>query len=362
MSHGTTRATNDHQRNAPASLSIVVPVFNEQDNLVPLHEQIGAVLDQLGRDAEIVFVDDGSSDGSLAVLRRLQQSDPRVKIVVLRRNFGQTAAMAAGFHYARADLIIVMDADLQNDPADIPALLAKHDEGYDVVSGWRKQRKDPWLSRRLPSQIANCLISCVTGVHLHDYGCTLKLYTRDTIDDLQLYGEMHRFIPALASWRGSTIAEVPVNHHRRLHGKSKYGISRTVRVILDLLTVKFLLQYSTKPLHIFGLWGLLVGFAGFVIAAYLTVLKLGFHQDIGHRPALLLAVLLMVGGLQLITMGLLAELQVRTLHEARRVPVYVVKESLGIGLDTDAQQADTGPAQPAASRRPDADPERSDAV
>ena len=319
----------------PESVSIVLPVYNEEDNLVLLHDEVTAVLDQLARAAEIIFVDDGSADKSVEILRQLQQSDPRVKVIVLRRNFGQTAAMTAGFRAARGDIIIVMDADLQNDPADIPRLLEKHAEGYDVISGWRKDRKDRWLSRRVPSQLANALISRVTGVHLHDYGCALKLYSREIIDELRLYGEMHRFIPALASWVGANIAEIIVNHRPRRFGKSKYGISRTVRVILDLLTVKMLLHYSTKPLHIFGRWGLLTGFAGFVLAAYLSVKRIFFAAPLADRPALMLAFLLMLGGLQLITMGLLAELQVRVLHETRDTRGYVIREVLGEGLRAD---------------------------
>jgi glycosyltransferase involved in cell wall biosynthesis len=319
-------------------------VFNERDSLIPLHEEISAVLDELGRDAEIILVDDGSTDGSVEVLQRLPQSDPRVKVIVLRRNFGQTAALAAGFNEARGGLVIIMDADLQNDPADISLLLEKHAEGYDVVSGWRKDRKDRWLTRRVPSRVANYIISLVTGVRLHDYGCALKLYTREILDELSLYGEMHRFIPALASWVGANITEIVVSHRPRRFGKSKYNIARTVRVILDLLTVKFLLHYSTKPLHIFGRWGLLAGFAGFALAAYLSVTKIFFGAQLAERPALMLAVLLMVGGLQLITMGLLAELQVRVLHEARGTPGYVVRRVLGKGLgdeDADLERSDT---------------------
>lgn len=361
--------SNSHEQSAesvpakarPASLSVVVPVFNEEESLAPLHEQISATLAEIDCDAEIVFVDDGSSDRSREILSRLQRTDPRVKVVVLRRNFGQTAAMAAGFSFAGGDVIVVMDADLQNDPADIHTLLAKHAEGYDVVSGWRKDRKDPWLSRRLPSRIANALISWVTGVHLHDYGCTLKLYAREIIENLQLYGELHRFIPALASWSGAKMAEVPVNHRPRLFGKSNYGIARTVRVILDLVTVKFLLQYSTKPLHVFGLWGLLSGLAGVILAAYLSVQKVFFDAHLAERPALMLAVLLMLGGLQLITMGLLAELQVRVMHEARGTPGYVVKEVLGEGLDTEEDHDDTSTSDPVAPSGRDAPRERRDA-
>ncbi len=359
MSDRTETTSSDVAGDGEETLSIVVPVYNEEENVGPMYEEIVAALDDLGRDAEILFVDDGSADGTLEILKGLQQSDPRVKVIVLRRNFGQTAAMAAGFSQVQGDIIIAMDGDLQNDPADIGILLAKHAEGYDLVSGWRKDRKDKWLTRRVPSQIANRLISSVTGTHLHDYGCALKLYTRDTIDSLRIYGELHRFIPALASWRGSRVAEVVVNHRARQFGVSKYGLSRTMRVILDLLTVRFLLQYSSKPLHIFGRWGLLSGSAGFAIAVYLTVLKLGYQQDIGERPLLLLGVLLMVGGLQLITMGLLAELQVHALHEARGTPSYVVRDTLGEGLGADdANRGDDRTDVTTAKARP----ERSDAA
>lgn len=312
-----------------AAVSVVVPVYNERDNLPSLHQELVASLEGLRREWEIVLVDDGSTDGSQQALVELHASDARTKVVLLRRNFGQTAAIAAGFDHAAGDLLVTIDADLQNDPADIPRLVEKFDQGYDVVSGWRQRRKDNWLTRRLPSAVANWLISRVTGVALHDYGCTLKAYGRQVVDSINLYGELHRFIPALASWAGASITELPVNHRPRRAGKSKYGLSRTVRVLLDLLVVKFLLSYSTKPIQVFGLWGGLFGLVGFALAVYLSYLKLILRRDIGDRPLLLLAVLLMITGAQLVTMGLLAELQARTYHEAQSKPVYVVRRVLG---------------------------------
>ncbi|MFQ6096170.1 MAG: glycosyltransferase family 2 protein [Armatimonadota bacterium] len=307
-------------------LSVAIPVYNEEGNLRALHAELRGTLASLPYASEIVFVDDGSTDATGDILRELCDEDPDVTVIRFRRNFGQTAAIAAGFEHARGDVVVAMDADLQNDPADIPRLVEMIEKGYDVVSGWRRDRKDPWLSRRLPSKIANWTISRVTNVRLHDYGCTLKAYTRDVVRNLRLYGEMHRFIPALASWSGARIGEIVVNHRRRRFGRSKYGMGRTLRVLLDLATVKFLLTYSTRPLHIFGLWGVLAGAAGFLIAAYLSVEKFVKHVDIGSRPLLLLAILLMFGGLQLVTMGLLAELQARTYHEAQGKPIYAVRE------------------------------------
>jgi len=306
----------------------VIPVYNEEENLRELHSRLREVLDGLGRDYEVIAIDDGSTDRSFEVLKELKAQDERLKVIRFRRNFGQTAAFAAGFDHAQGDVVITMDADLQNDPADIPRLLEKLEEGYDVVSGWRKERKDPFLSRRLPSMVANWLISRVTGVHLHDYGCSLKAYRKEVVKNVRLYGELHRFIPALASWMGVRVAEIPVTHHPRRFGKSKYGISRTIKVILDLLTVHFLLSYSTRPTHIFGLMGLGAFFLGFAIAAYLTFVKLAFKQDIGGRPLLMLGILLIMVGIQLVTMGLLGELVVRTYYEAQGKPIYMIREKL----------------------------------
>jgi len=306
-------------------ISIVVPVYNEDESLGILHERLAEALDPLELEAEIILVNDGSSDGTEDVLDALAAKDERVVAVHLRRNFGQSPAMAAGFDQATGDAVIAMDADLQNDPADIPMLLAKLDEGYDVVSGWRQDRKDKWLTRRLPSNVANWLISTITGVHLHDYGCSLKAYRREVLADVKLYGDMHRFIPALAHWAGGKITEVPVNHHARQYGVSKYGLGRVFRVILDLITVKFLLSYSTKPIQVFGPWGLGSGFLGCLICLYLAVVKFGFGQNIGSRPLLLVAVLLIFMGGQFITLGLLAELQARTYYESVGRPVYALR-------------------------------------
>jgi len=309
-------------------LSIIIPVYNEEGNVRPLYSSLRPALDGIGRLFEIVFVDDGSEDGTYSILRALNASDPRCKVIRFRRNFGQTAALAAGFAYARGDIIVTLDGDLQNDPNDIPRLLEKIEEGYDVVSGWRVHRKDRFLTRRLPSICANWLISKITGVKLHDYGCTLKAYRREVAQNIGLYGEMHRFIPAMASWMGVSVAEVEVEHHPRRHGASKYGLSRTLRVFLDLITVKFLLSYSTKPLQMFGTVGFLSSLAGFVLAAYLSVDKLVFHHRLSDRPLLFLAILLMLVGVQFITMGLLGEMMVRIYHEGQKKPTYVVKELL----------------------------------
>ena len=310
-------------------LSIVIPLFNEQESIGLLYARLKEVLDELGRSYEIIIVDDGSTDRSFALLKELHEQDEHLKVIRFRRNFGQTAAFAAGFEHSQGDIVVTMDADLQNDPADIPLLLQKIEEGYDVVSGWRVERQDPFLTRRLPSMIANWLISRVTGVHLHDYGCSLKAYRREVVEGVRLYGELHRFIPALASWMGVSVAEIPVHHHARRYGRSKYGLSRTGRVLLDLLTVRFLLSYSTRPIHIFGGLGL-AGFAlGTVLGIYLSFIKFALGQDIGGRPLLLLAILLMVLGVQLISMGLLGELVVRTYYEALGKPIYVLREVLG---------------------------------
>ncbi len=311
-------------------ISIVLPILNEEENLEELHSKLSETLIELGREYEIITVDDGSTDGSFEVLKRLHQKDPRLKVIRFRRNFGQTAAMSAGFHHARGDIIITMDSDLQNDPEDIPRLLDKLDEGYDLVSGWRADRKDKFLSRRLPSILANKLIAWMTGVKLHDFGCSLKAYRKEITDDINLYGEMHRFIPALAKWVGAEITEMKVKHHPRIHGKSKYGISRTTRVILDLMTVKFLLTFSTRPIQIFGRLGLGSGVSGFLICLYLSIKKLFFHISLTERmPMLLLGILLILVGIQLISMGLLGEIMVRTYHESQRKPIYTIREIIG---------------------------------
>jgi glycosyltransferase involved in cell wall biosynthesis len=318
----------------PVELSIVLPVYNEAESLPLLHAALTETLSEHGRPYELLFIDDGSRDASFEVLERLQAEDPRLRVVRLRRNFGQTAAMSAGIRFARGRLIIPMDADLQNDPRDIPRLMAKIDEGYDVVSGWRVNRQDTFLTRRLPSMLANWLIGRVTGVRLHDYGCSLKAYRAEIVKNVPLYGEMHRFIPALASWYGSRISEIPVAHHPRRHGKTKYGLGRTLRVVLDLITVKFLLSFSTQPLHIFGFWGAVSLLAGTFICAYLTVMRLFFNQELSRRPLLLLGVLLIFTGIQFISMGLLAEMVARTYHESQDKPIYVVRDTLGFGAES----------------------------
>jgi glycosyltransferase involved in cell wall biosynthesis len=314
---------------AAVSLSIIIPVYNEDGNVEPLYSLLKSVLQQIGRPHEIIFIDDGSRDATYEVLRRLNASDPHCRIIRFRRNFGQTAALAAGFAHARGEFIITLDGDLQNDPRDIPMLLAKIEEGYDVVSGWRVRRKDKLLTRRLPSVCANWLISRITGVNLHDYGCTLKAYRREVAQNIGLYGEMHRFIPAVASWMGVSVAEVKVNHHPRQRGTSKYGLSRTLRVMLDLITVKFLLSYATKPLQIFGTMGFVSSTIGFILAAYLSIDKLVFGHGLAARPLLLMAILLILVGIQFISIGLLGEMMVRIYHEGQKKPIYVVKETLG---------------------------------
>jgi glycosyltransferase involved in cell wall biosynthesis len=308
-------------------LSVVIPIKNEAAGLEELHREITATLEPWGRSYEVIVIDDGSTDGSFEILARIQARDPRWRIIRFRRNFGQTAAFSAGFAHARGRLIATSDGDLQNDPQDIPAMVRKLEgESLDIVCGWRRDRKDAFVSRLVPSMIANRLISWATGVRLHDYGCSLKIFRAEVVKPLKLYGEMHRFIPAIASEQGVAIAEMVVNHRARRHGTSKYGISRTVRVILDLLTVKFLLSYSTRPVQIFGLIGLGMGIPGGIILAYLAFVKMFEGQAIGNRPLLLLGILLVFTGVQLLTLGLLAELQARTYHESQDKPTYVIRE------------------------------------
>jgi glycosyltransferase involved in cell wall biosynthesis len=309
-------------------LSVVIPIRNEEAALVELHRELTQTLDGWGQPYEVIVIDDGSTDRSFEILEALHSSDRRVRVIRFRRNFGQTAAFAAGFAHAHGRVIVTSDGDLQNDPRDIPAMLTMLDAGYDIVCGWRKKRKDAFLSRLVPSMLANRLISWATGVRLHDYGCSLKAFRAEIVKPLKLYGEMHRFIPAIASEQGVAIAEVEVNHRPRRHGASKYGISRTVRVVLDLLTVKFLLSYSTRPLQLFGLVGLALGSIGGAIAVYMSYVKLVEQQAIGNRPLLLLGILLIFSGLQLITLGLLAELQSRTYHESQNKPTYAIREIL----------------------------------
>jgi glycosyltransferase involved in cell wall biosynthesis len=310
-------------------LSLVIPIYNEAPNLEPLYRELTDALGAWGRPYEVILVDDGSSDESFDILTRLQAGDPRLRVIQFRRNFGQTAAFAAGFAVASGRLIATSDGDLQNDPRDLPQMVALVDQGYDIVCGWRKVRKDPWLSRRVPSMLANRLISWATGVRLNDYGCSLKVFRAEVVKPLRLYGEMHRFLPALASEMGVRIAEVPVNHRPRVHGRSKYGISRTVRVVLDLMTVKFLATYSTRPLQIFGLLGLVMGGLGTALLAYLATSRLLGYSSLTERTAtVLFGILLVFTGLQLVTLGLLAEMQARTYHESQDKPIYVIRRML----------------------------------
>jgi glycosyltransferase involved in cell wall biosynthesis len=308
------------------TLSLVIPVYNEAESLGPLFAELIGALATLGRPVEVVAVDDGSTDGSFACLAALARGDPRIRIVRLARNYGQTAALAAGIEHARAPVIVSMDADLQNDPADIPRLLALLDQGVDVVNGWRSPRRDPWLTRRVPSQIANRLISLVTGTRLHDYGCTLRAMRTSVARELRLYGELHRFIPALAADLGARIAEVKVNHRPRTLGTSKYGLSRTLRVFLDLLTVKFLSGFSTRPIQLFGLFGLICAAAGLGLTAYLGFERVVLGVRLANRPLVLLAILMAVVGVQFVSLGLLGEMLVRTYHESQAKPIYRVRE------------------------------------
>ena len=308
------------------SVSVVIPVYNEADSLPLLHQSLHQALDDLSMPWEIVYVDDGSRDHSLEVLISLAQADPEhTSVVQLRRNFGQTAAIAAGIDHACGEIIVLMDADLQNDPADIPMMLEKIGEGYDVVSGWRKHRQDAFITRTLPSRIANGLISWVTGVHLHDYGCTLKAYRREVITGFRLYGEMHRFIPAFAGWVGAKIIEVPVRHHPRRFGKTKYGLERTIKVILDLFTVKFLSSYANKPIYLFGGTGIVLIFGSFLSLSYIVVRKLLYGESLVRSPLLLMSAMLFILGFHSILMGLIAELLVRTYHESQAKPTYTVR-------------------------------------
>jgi len=308
-------------------VSVVIPIHNEEPNLEALYRELTEAFSGWGRSYEIIFVDDGSTDKSFAILERLQLADTRLRVIRFRRNFGQTAAFSAGFAHARGRLIVTADGDLQNDPRDIPMLVKRlEEEQLDIVCGWRRDRKDAFVSRLVPSFLANGLISWATGVKLHDYGCSLKVFRAEVVKSIKLYGEMHRFIPAIASEQGVAIGEAVVNHRPRLHGRSKYGISRTIRVVLDLLTVKFLLSYSTRPLQIFGLVGLAMSIPGVLIMAYLTFIKFGMGESIANRPLLMFGILLVFTGVQLLTLGLMAELLVRTYHESQDKPTYVIRE------------------------------------
>lgn len=324
-------------------VSIIVPVYNEEENVAEMYAELSAVADNSGLNTEFVFIDDGSRDSTADRLEELARADSRIRLVRLRRNFGQTAAMAAGFDFAEGDVVVTIDGDLQNDPAEIPRMIAKLDEGYDLVAGWRKNRQDRMLSRKIPSMIANRLISKTTNVELHDYGCTLKVFTKEVAKNLQLYGEMHRFIPAIAAQMGVRIAEIPVNHRPRIHGSTKYGISRTFRVILDLLVVNFFLGYSTRPIHMFGMLGMLSGGLGGLLLSWLSVEKIFFGMAIGNRPLLLLGAMLVLIGLQFVCFGLLAEVLMRTYHESQNKKTYVVRDVV--------QYASTSPGHGADERQ-----------
>jgi len=316
------------------NLSLIIPVYNEQENLPYLFEAINKVMNSLNQSWEAILVDDGSYDNSLSVLKEYAEKDlSHIRVISFRRNFGQTAAIAAGLDYAQGETVILLDADMQNDPADIPMMLAKLDEGYDLVSGWRINRKDNALTRNFPSMIANWLISSVTGVHLHDYGCTLKAYRRDVLEGFRLYGEMHRFIPVYASSVGAKITEMPVNHHARKYGKAKYGLERTVKVVLDLFTVKFLVAYSSKPIYLFGGTGGLLMVISTITMIYLFVRRLFFFVSVTGSPLFQVSAMLFTLGFQSILMGLIAELLVRTYHESQRKPTYTVRTMINLEQD-----------------------------
>jgi glycosyltransferase involved in cell wall biosynthesis len=311
------------------ALSVVLPVLNEEENLEPLHARVTETLKRLNREYEVVYVDDGSTDGSWNVLSRLAASDAHVRLVRLRKNFGQTSALAAGLAHSRYPVLITLDADLQNDPADIPRMLAKLADGYDVVSGWRRDRQDRWLTRRLPSQIANFLIRLVSGVRLHDFGCTLKAYRREVLHDMHLYGEMHRFLPVLAAWVGARIAELEVGHHPRVHGTSKYGLVRTYKVIVDLITLKFIGDFSTRPNYVFGTFGLtslLCGFLSFLVVAYRALVL----HHLEATPLVFFMVVFILTGIISMFLGFLAEIVIRGFYETQRKRTYFVRETVGV--------------------------------
>lgn len=320
-------------------LSLVTPVYNEEESLPLLYDAVKQALADFHESWEMVLVDDGSKDGSMGVLKDLAEKDPlHVRVVALRRNFGQTAAMAAGIDHSSGEIIVMMDADLQNDPADIPMMLEKIDAGYDLVSGWRKSRQDAFITRTLPSHIANKIISAVTGVHLHDYGCSLKAYRREVITGFRLYGEMHRFIPVYASSVGAKIIEVPVHHHARQYGKAKYGLERTFKVVLDLFTVKFLTSYSNKPIYLFGGAGAVLVLLSAVALIFLAVRRLGYGVSVLESPIFWMAILMAIMGFQSILMGLIAELQTRTYHESQNKPTYTVREVINPVPETSGEE------------------------
>ena len=311
-------------------LSIVIPVYNEEDNVIPLHERVSAAMQQTGQEYEVIIVNDGSSDRTETRLQAIAAADPRFKVVNFRRNYGQTAAMMAGIDFASGDVIVGLDGDLQNDPADIPKLLAKLAEGYDVVSGWRVNRKDAAFKRNLPSRMANWLISSISGIHLHDYGCSLKAYKSHVVKGVKLYGEMHRFIPIYASWQGGKVAEIPVNHHPRIHGSSKYGLERVIKVLLDLMVVKFLATYANKPIYVFGGFGLISIAFSCLAGAWALYLKFFEGVSFVQTPLPLLVVLAFITGVMSILMGLIAEIIMRTYYESQGKQVYLVKDTVNL--------------------------------
>jgi len=325
-------------------VSVIIPVFNEEQNVTLGYQELSAVMRAFGRPYELIYIDDGSRDTTVSTLAQIAKLDPTVRVIELRRNFGQTAAMAAGFDFAELEVVVTLDGDLQNDPHEIPAMVQKLEEGYDMVAGWRRDRQDAWLSRKLPSRIANWVISRSTRVKLHDYGCTLKVMTAELAKSIRLYGEMHRFIPALADEVGARIAEVPVNHRARRFGTSKYGISRTLRVILDLITVKFLLGYSKRPIHLFGTVGLLSSGFGTLLLAIMTYQRFFQSVPMGNRPLLALGVMLIIIGLQFLVFGLLAEVLARTYYESQRKPIYAVRRVYQDGTDAGVAPLGVGQA------------------
>lgn len=333
------------QQSVTLDLSVIAPIYNEEESIPHLIEQVHAALDHTGRSFELILADDGSRDGSYEMMRRIAATDPSLVVIRLRRNFGQTAALQAGLDAARGRHIVLMDADLQNDPADIPTMLAKIEEGYDLVAGWRADRKDAFINRRLPSMIANRIISITTKVQLHDYGCTLKAMTREVAKELRLYGEMHRFIPAVANWVGVRVIEMKVNHRARQFGTTKYGIGRTLRVILDLITVRFMQSYLVRPMQVFGLAGFISAFLGFLACAWLAFQKIFFAQDIGSRPLLMLGVLMIVVGVQLVSLGLVADVLSRTYHESQGKRPYYIRNAI-VGTGFTALRSRTSSAPP----------------
>ena len=307
-------------------LSIIIPIYNERESIGKLYDNLNGALSGMNLKYEVLLIDDGSIDGTFDELLKVHRKNKLFKIIRFRKNFGQTSAISAGFSYAEGEVVVTLDADLQNDPRDIPVLLEKLNEGYDIVSGWRKNRKDKAVTRRFPSIVANKIISKLTRVNLHDYGCTLKAYRKEVVKNIDLYGEMHRYIPAIASWMGVKVAEVPVRHYSRKYGKSKYGVSRTIKVILDIITVKFLLSYSQSPIQMFGLLGLFSGIVGFIVTAYLIIMRIFFNQSLADRPLFILSIFMIFIGVQLITIGLLAEVLIRVYHKVQDRSTYVIKD------------------------------------